>query len=86
MDRLSGCSPQEEGRQAGLLHGRTRRPTTRKLIAALDGAKQAGAETLGMMTELPDSMKQPAGGAPPTEGAAPAPAVAPDTAATPSTP
>jgi len=26
-----------------------------RLIAALDGARQAGAETLGMMTELPDA-------------------------------
>jgi len=46
-----------------------------KLVSALDGAKLAGAETLGMMTEIPDSMKQQADGAtpappaPPTEAA-----------------
>ena len=27
-----------------------------KLVAALDGAKQAGAETLGMMTQLPEDL------------------------------
>lgn len=31
-----------------------------RLVAALDGAKQAGAETLGMMTQLPEDMVQPA--------------------------
>ena len=44
-----------------------------KLIAALDGAKMAGAETLGMMTEIPE-------GAIPTPGAAPgAPGATPPT-------
>ena len=42
-----------------------------KLIGALDGAKAAGAETLGMMTELG---KEPAIEAPPTPDAAIAPA------------
>lgn len=48
-----------------------------KLIAALDGAKQAGADPLGMVTEpLPQNAvtSAPAGGAPP---ATPAPAPAP---------
>ncbi|MHB8879853.1 MAG: ExbD/TolR family protein [Myxococcaceae bacterium] len=40
-----------------------------KLIAALDGAKAAGAETLGMMTELPKEPLAPEG---PTEVAVPA--------------
>jgi biopolymer transport protein ExbD len=44
-----------------------------KLIAALDGAKQAGAEILGMMTELPEgaTAANPAGstpGTPPANG------------------
>jgi biopolymer transport protein TolR len=30
-----------------------------RLVAALDGAKQAGAETLGMMTQLPEDIAQP---------------------------
>ena len=30
-----------------------------RLVAALDGAKQAGAETLGMMTQLPDELVKP---------------------------
>jgi biopolymer transport protein TolR len=30
-----------------------------RLVAALDGAKQAGAETLGMMTQLPDDLVKP---------------------------
>ena len=30
-----------------------------RLISVLDGAKQAGAETLGMMTQLPEEMVQP---------------------------
>ncbi len=30
-----------------------------KLVAVLDGAKQAGAETLGMMTQLPDDVAKP---------------------------
>lgn len=30
-----------------------------KLVAVLDGAKQAGAETLGMMTQLPDDIAKP---------------------------
>ena len=42
-----------------------------KLIAAIDGARSAGAETLGMMTELPPAAPTaPAG----TEAPAPAPA------------
>jgi biopolymer transport protein ExbD len=32
-----------------------------KLITALDGAKQAGAETLGMMTEIPEAAPAPPG-------------------------
>lgn len=43
-----------------------------KLIAAIDGARSAGAETLGMMTELP-----PAAPAAPAGTEAPAPAPAP---------
>lgn len=30
-----------------------------KLVTVLDGAKQAGAETLGMMTQLPEDIVQP---------------------------
>ena len=30
-----------------------------KLVTVLDGAKQAGAETLGMMTQLPEDIAQP---------------------------
>ena len=51
-----------------------------KLIAALDGAKQAGAETLGMMTEIPERAvptPAPPGTAP--TGAAPAPTGLPGT-------
>ncbi len=46
-----------------------------KLIAALDGAKKAGAETLGMMTELPEGTPTPGalGSAMPTEPAPPTP-------------
>ncbi len=43
-----------------------------KLIAAIDGAKQAGAEIIGMMTELPE-------GAAASPGGAPAPGSPPDT-------
>jgi len=52
-----------------------------KLVTALDGAKLSGAETLGMMTEIPEGMKQqPA----PTDGAPPAPPTTPE--GTPGTP
>jgi N-acetylmuramic acid 6-phosphate (MurNAc-6-P) etherase len=49
-----------------------------KLVAALDGARQAGAETLGMATEKLEAAK-PAGGergpeAPPGDAPAPPPA------------
>jgi len=45
-----------------------------KLVAALDGAKKAGAEILGMMTELtppPEGGQPGAPAAPPTAGGAP---------------
>jgi biopolymer transport protein ExbD len=48
-----------------------------KLVTALDGAKQAGAETLGMMTEIPErAVPTPLPGTPETPappGAAPSP-------------
>lgn len=48
-----------------------------KLVHALDGAKKAGAETLGMMTEVPDTPAAVPGTegtpAPPAVGAPPAP-------------
>ncbi len=51
-----------------------------KLVAALDGARQAGAETLGMATEkmelaapVPDGEAPPAPDAPPAPPAPPAP-------------
>src|SRR5438132_4907372 len=50
-----------------------------KLITALDGAKQAGAETLGMMTEKPE-------GPGPTPGAPGAPGETPPTPPAPPTP
>ncbi len=51
-----------------------------KLVAALDGAKQAGAETLGMMTELPErAVPMPAAPGPAPTGAAPAPTGLPGT-------
>src|SRR5438093_7892333 len=40
-----------------------------KLITALDGAKQAGAETLGMMTEKPGAETPGSNGPPPPPGA-----------------
>jgi len=49
-----------------------------KLVAAFDGAKQAGAFVLGMATEdIPLAPAAPAEGAAPVEGAAPAPAPTP---------
>ncbi len=51
-----------------------------KLVAALDGAKQAGAETLGMATEKIERPALPPTDAPPGE---PAPAPGPDAPAPP---
>jgi biopolymer transport protein ExbD/biopolymer transport protein TolR len=49
-----------------------------KLVAAFDGAKQAGAFVLGMATEdIPLAPAAPTEGAAPVEGAAPAPAPTP---------
>jgi biopolymer transport protein ExbD len=42
-----------------------------KLVSALDGARIAGAETLGMMTDKIEAPVQPPAGTEPTEGAAP---------------
>jgi biopolymer transport protein TolR len=56
-----------------------------KLIFALDGAKLAGAEILGMMTEIPEGAQtQPGGASPvPTDGSVPVPpAPAPTTGST----
>ena len=54
-----------------------------KLVTALDGAKMAGAETLGMMTEIPEgavpAQAPGAPGAPAAPGTPPAPTGVPGT-------
>jgi biopolymer transport protein ExbD len=54
-----------------------------KLVAALDGAKKAGAETLGLATEKIGAAKDPAAVAPGAEGVAPPTAPVPPAPAAP---